>query len=78
MLSRLLARFPFRRKQTLFTLAGFAAGLAWYYFVGCASGTCVITATPIHSMLYWGLIGWLLSNPLTPSKNKGANDSCRT
>jgi len=72
----MLNRLPFRKKQLLFTLAGFAAGLAWYYLVGCATGTCIITRTPIHSMLYWGLIGWLFSNPLEPKK--GANDECNT
>jgi len=45
----------------LFTVGGALAGLAYYYFVGCAAGSCAITSNPINAMLYMGLIGWLLS-----------------
>lgn len=45
----------------LFTVGGALAGLAYYYFVGCATGSCAITSNPINSMLYMGLMGWLLS-----------------
>ena len=45
----------------LFTLGGALVGLAYYYFVGCAAGSCAITSNPINSMVYMGLIGWLLS-----------------
>lgn len=40
---------------------GALVGLAYYYFVGCATGSCAITSNPINSMLYMGLMGWLLS-----------------
>ena len=45
----------------LFTLGGALVGLAYYYFVGCATGSCAITSNPINSMLCMGLMGWLLS-----------------
>ena len=45
----------------LFTLGGALVGLAYYYFVGCATGSCAITSNPINSMVYMGLMGWLLS-----------------
>lgn len=45
----------------LFTLGGAGAGLAYYYLVGCATGSCPITASPWTSMIYVGLIGFLLS-----------------
>ena len=45
----------------LFTVGGALVGLAYYYFVGCATGSCAITSNPINSMVYMGLIGWLLS-----------------
>ena len=38
------------------------AGLAYYYFIGCATGSCPITSNPVSSMVYMGLIGWLLSS----------------
>ena len=45
----------------LFTVGGALVGLAYYYFVGCATGSCAITSTPLSSMAYMGLMGWLLS-----------------
>ena len=48
-------------RPALFTLGGALAGLLYYKLVGCAAGTCAITASPVSSMLYMGLIGWLLS-----------------
>lgn len=48
-------------RPALFTLGGALAGLAYYQWIGCASGSCVITSSPVGSMLYMGLIGWLLS-----------------
>ncbi|MBK7148681.1 MAG: hypothetical protein IPH78_07595 [Bacteroidetes bacterium] len=41
-------------------LAGAIAGYAYYYFVGCASGTCAITSSPINSTLYGTMMGGLL------------------
>ena len=45
----------------LFTLGGALVGLAYYYLVRCATGSCAITSNPINSMVYMGLIGWILS-----------------
>ena len=53
-------------RPALFTLGGVLAGLGYYYFVGCSTGSCAITSNPFSSMLYMGLIGWLLSGDLTP------------
>lgn len=41
------------------TLGG-AAGFLYWNFVGCASGTCMITSKPINSTLYGALMGYLL------------------
>lgn len=49
------------RRPALFTLGGALAGLAYYVFVGCESGSCAITASPVSSMLYMALLGYLLS-----------------
>jgi hypothetical protein len=53
-----------KRKITL--LAGIALGaisgyLYWYY-IGCASGSCAITSSPVNSTLYGSLMGGLLTN----------------
>jgi hypothetical protein len=41
-------------------LIGGIGGYAYYYFVGCASGTCAITSKPLNSTLYGMLLGVLL------------------
>jgi hypothetical protein len=43
-------------------IVGAVAGYAYYYFVGCASGTCAITSSPINSTLYGSMMGGLLFN----------------
>ena len=48
-------------RPVLFTLGGALAGLGYYYFVGCSTGSCPITSNPVSSMVYMGVIGWLLS-----------------
>lgn len=50
-----------RLRPALFIIGGALAGLAFYHFIGCPTGSCAITSNPISSMLYMGLIGWLLS-----------------
>ena len=47
-----------------FTFIGIAVGAVggylYYYFIGCASGTCAITSKPVNSSLYGGVMGGLL------------------
>ena len=51
-------------RPALYVAGGAAVGLAYYYFVGCANGSCAITANPFTAMAYMGLVGWLLSGAL--------------
>lgn len=39
---------------------GLIAGWSYWYFVGCASGTCAITSSPINSSLYGAIAGGLI------------------
>ena len=41
---------------------GAVAGYLYYYFVGCASGTCAITSSPVNSTIYGTLLGGVLLN----------------
>jgi len=41
-------------------LVGAIGGFAYYYFVGCASGTCAITSKPLNSTLYGAMMGGIL------------------
>lgn len=61
------------RMTAVGVLIGFIAGYAYYYFIGCASGSCAITSHPVNSTLYGGVLGGLLFNAIfeTP-KNKAS------
>ena len=59
-------------RPALFTLGGAQVGLGYYSLVGCATGTCAITSSPLNSMAYMGLIGWLLSGVF----GSGCKGSC--
>lgn len=41
---------------------GGIGGYIYYYFIGCASGSCSITSKPLNSILYGALMGGLLLN----------------
>lgn len=47
-------------KRGLFAGLGAGAGFAYYYFIGCASGTCPITSNPYISTAYGAVVGILL------------------
>lgn len=53
-------------RVALFLIMGASFGYAYYYLVGCYSGTCPITSNPVTSILYGALIGFLM----TPSLKK--------
>lgn len=48
-------------KLVLFVLGGALSGYLYYRFVGCRSGACPITSSPIVSSLYGAMMGFLLS-----------------
>jgi phage shock protein E len=49
---------------------GAAGGYAYYYFVGCNSGSCAITSSPINSTIYGTIMGGLLFNIIQSEINK--------
>lgn len=48
-------------KLIIGTGIGAAVGYLYYYFVGCATGTCPITSNPFMSVLYGAAMGALIS-----------------
>jgi len=46
----------------LCALIGAAAGFLYWHEVGCASGPCAITSSPVNSSLYGALMGALFAN----------------
>ncbi|MCC6684477.1 MAG: hypothetical protein IT247_05345 [Bacteroidia bacterium] len=41
-------------------ITGATAGFLYWKFVGCASGTCMITSNPYISTVYGGIMGGLV------------------
>ncbi|MBS3944358.1 MAG: hypothetical protein KGZ42_02570 [Melioribacter sp.] len=54
-------------KKALPVLGGALLGYAYYYFIGCYSGTCPITSNPYISTFYGALIAFIL---VLPTKKK--------
>ena len=50
-------------KRIIPVLAGGLLGFAYYYFIGCNSGSCPITSNPYVSTLYGAVIGLVLAIP---------------
>ncbi len=60
-------------------LVGAIGGYLYYYFVGCAGGSCAITANPMSSTAYGAVMGGLLFSMFKKEKansetNKSANN----
>jgi len=59
-------------------LAGIALGVAggylYYIKVGCSSGTCPITSNPVMTMLWGGVMGYLVGDMFV-KKNAGEGKS---
>ncbi len=68
-------------KVILFGLAGAVAGYAYYYFIGCYNGQCMISSNPYISTGYGiavGLVlGWKPKKKATEDKtgSKGADSN---
>lgn len=54
-------------KRFLPIIGGAALGYAYYYFIGCSSGSCPITSNPYVSTLYGAMVGLIMA---IPSKKK--------
>ncbi|HMY84003.1 MAG TPA: DUF6132 family protein [Saprospiraceae bacterium] len=54
-------------------LIGAVAGYAYYYFVGCAGGTCPISSKPLNSTLYGALAGAVFFSDTKSNKSNKLN-----
>lgn len=55
-------------KISIGVIFGGAVGFAYYYFIGCKSGACAITSSPVNSTLYGVLLGILWTLPTKKKK----------
>lgn len=42
------------------TVIGAISGFAYWKFIGCQSGTCKITSSPLNSTIYFAILGALI------------------
>ena len=70
-----MMRLAGKYRMTLIGIAlGTIGGYLYYYFVGCASGTCAITSNPVNSTLYGTFVGGFLFNMFDSKESKNNND----
>lgn len=62
-------------KKTAPVLAGAILGYGYYYFIGCNSGTCLITGSPYISTAYGALIGAVFTFPKSKKKKINSNEN---
>jgi hypothetical protein len=53
-------------------VTGGLAGFLYFYFIGCNSGTCAITSNPFRSMLFGGILGYLITGSPCIRSSKSA------
>lgn len=49
-------------------VAGGILGYAYYYFIGCSSGSCAITSKPVNSSVYGMVMGYALVSVFKKTK----------
>jgi len=65
--------FNFIKKHRLTTLGiivGSVGGFLYWRFMGCTSGTCPITSSPLMSILWGAILGGLLFDMFKKKNNK--------
>jgi hypothetical protein len=49
-------------KYAVMISVGATAGFLYWYYIGCTSGSCAITSSPVNSTIYGAVMGGLLLN----------------
>lgn len=65
-------------KQRLITIGiglvlGAIGGYLYYYYIGCASGSCAISSKPVNSTLYGMVLGGLALDMVNDWRKKSKN-----
>ncbi|HEY3389532.1 MAG TPA: DUF6132 family protein [Prolixibacteraceae bacterium] len=62
------------RFKILFVTLGAIAGLLYWHFIGCTTGTCPITSHWYTSSAYGMLFGWLIGDLFKNNKKNEISD----
>jgi hypothetical protein len=62
-------------KLLVSTVVGLVGGYAYYYFIGCNSGSCAITSSPVNSMIWGTFMGVTFGWPTKKDFEKQAGKS---
>jgi hypothetical protein len=57
-------------KWTIGITLGAVAGYLYWFYIGCNSGSCAITSSPVNSTLYGAMMGGLLLNTFESRKKQ--------
>jgi hypothetical protein len=63
------------RKNILYIIGAFVGGLSgfiYWKYVGCLTGTCKITSSPMNSTLYFAMMGSLFFGMFKKQKKYGS------
>ncbi len=64
----------FLKRRVAPVLIGAALGYAYYYFIGCRTGSCPISSNPYISTIYGAVAGLILALP-SKKKNELKNET---
>ncbi len=60
-------------KLTISTVIGALIGYAYYYFIGCTTGSCPLTSNWHYTTLYGAAFGFAFGLPSKKKGNKNGN-----
>lgn len=60
------------------TILGIGGGFAYYYYIGCSTGTCPLKSNPWIMMGYGGFVGYLVADITQWIINKLKKDESNT
>lgn len=58
------------KREIIGVSIGAVAGWMYWRFVGCSSGGCMITSSPVISTIYGGLMGFFVSGTFKKNEPK--------
>jgi hypothetical protein len=70
---KMLLRY-FKLRHFIGIAVGLAGGFLYYRLVGCSSGACPITSNPWLTLMWGGVMGYLLADIFSFKKKKPAEE----